>query len=308
MLKGFRDGHFALGIVAGISLTLLIGTWLSAASNQIADQEYRKPGDTRAADQKGDMRDHRQISADRVDYAHPADEPSHPQYYSRQDLQAQQTMADATQALVGWTAASFVLGLAGVVLVGFTLYETRRGTRAVVDSNNILRDTAYSQIRAYVGITDAQAILKEIPLSEDFELTLYIEVANGGQTPAFDVSSFYFINGYDIEKKCYSSLSPGMRTNCFMLMPQKSMQIVGKKLNISGLEKLRYTIARQPLFQVQGVFEFSMVDGQSVNKKSIVPFGYEFIHSGEPTGRLHAEPCDPGAFAKMQPNNNEQSS
>jgi hypothetical protein len=110
-------------------------------------------------------------------------------YYQKQatnqDLQAQQDMAF-------WAKALFILGIGQSVLSGLGIYFVLRTLSATREANEIAKNTANRQLRAYIGYSGCK-----MTRTNDF---FYIEVCltNFGQTPA-DIRGWlvqtYFMQG-----------------------------------------------------------------------------------------------------------------
>jgi hypothetical protein len=97
------------------------------------------------------------------------------EYYQREDLKAQQAMAEATDRIVTWTKVQIALGVVGTIFLLWTLFETRRAT-------NIASDTAQRELRAYIGVKAGW-----IDFTNLRDPTATIVISNFGQTPAHDV-------------------------------------------------------------------------------------------------------------------------
>lgn len=63
--------------------------------------------------------------------------PSHPEYYTKKDLEAQQSMANSTASLVMLTVMTIVLGVLGTIAIVFTLLQTNKAVIAAQEMNAI---------------------------------------------------------------------------------------------------------------------------------------------------------------------------
>src|SRR5258707_3305459 len=113
--------------------------------------------------------------------------------------------ADAAEQANIWAERQFYLGVIGGGILLWTLLYTRRGTDAAVaaataanKSNEVMRDAAKEQLRAYVCLDDIEINIKNLaaprahrtqprPIEWDF---VWIKAKNAGQTPARNVCVF----------------------------------------------------------------------------------------------------------------------
>jgi len=98
------------------------------------------------------------------------------QYNSNADLCAQWKAADAATNAAWWAAISAILSVVGLLGVAGAIFLT-------IQSNRIARDTARRQLRAYLNVILTTPL--DFKVGEMFGAT--INLANKGQTPAYDV-------------------------------------------------------------------------------------------------------------------------
>jgi hypothetical protein len=82
-----------------------------------------------------------------------------------------------------------LLSFLSIVLVIAALRQTERSLRETRAANEIARDTATRQLRAYINFADAR-IPPGGPIGK---LCLTVDIHNGGQTPAYDLRAVYRI-------------------------------------------------------------------------------------------------------------------
>lgn len=143
---------------------------------------------------------------------------------SELSLVAQQEVADWAFWMVVISILTVLVTGAGVYYVALTLVETRRATAAAIDAIDVNRESAQSQLRAYVSVERA-SIVKFNP-DEPVEVRLHIK--NTGQTPAFKMnqlvllkadsypSNFEFYIPADIGEDVQSELGSGLVVTTFI--------------------------------------------------------------------------------------------
>jgi len=90
--------------------------------------------------------------------------------------------ADLTDKLLTFTIIEIVALLAVLGLNIYALFIGRRATAAAVESNNIARDTAKQELRAYISIKDAW-----IDPADGGTPVAKLRIRNGGHTPAYNL-------------------------------------------------------------------------------------------------------------------------
>jgi len=117
-------------------------------------------------------------------------ERNQPTEYDLRDLRAQEGMA-------WWAELLFYVSVAGVLLLGATLYETRKAGIAVSETlvqtrrqADIAEDTANRQLRAYLTIVGGYVEI----MTNNNDIFAHINFRNSGQTPAYKFSVWYKIN------------------------------------------------------------------------------------------------------------------
>lgn len=100
MFDGFRSGAIQLGVILGIALVLFPATWWATShthspistGNQNPNQLHQQEQNPRGV-----------INSTRsnpVTNPESPNHPAHPKYYEHQDLDAQESMAESTEAIV----------------------------------------------------------------------------------------------------------------------------------------------------------------------------------------------------------------
>ena len=112
------------------------------------------------------------------------------------DLAAQQAMSDRAH----W---GLFIGIWGLIVLGITLWQTRKAARAASDTLKVAKDTlevakdtAYSELRAYAGVGACNYTFSRNDNGSAW-LDVYVEVNNYGQTPAYNVQSSTYIKLVD---------------------------------------------------------------------------------------------------------------
>lgn len=113
------------------------------------------------------------------------------EYYSREDLTAQQSMAYSTKELVRLADNQNIITIAESTLLAITIFFTAwaalaasRAARAADAAVEITEDTARHQLRAYVYVEAAHVI----DFNRPFEVR--VKIKNFGQTPAYGLSQW----------------------------------------------------------------------------------------------------------------------
>ena len=104
------------------------------------------------------------------------------QQREKDDLVAQQRMADSTRDVVIVTEWQLYVGGVGILLLVGTLVLTVRSTNAAVDANRIARESAERQLRAYVNVKSTSMLW-----TQDKGPIATVRFKNGGQTPAHEL-------------------------------------------------------------------------------------------------------------------------
>ena len=90
-----------------------------------------------------------------------------------------------------WLMASFAAfatgaSVVGIVLLRRTFEETEKTAKAAVRANEIAHEIAYTQVRAYLGVSEISASIQGDFLNG--EVVVDVRIGNGGQTPARNIS------------------------------------------------------------------------------------------------------------------------
>jgi len=170
--------YVALGIVVGIGLSLILLNFLHLSHGYYnhADRDYyAEPESSLEPNQVGTWT----FRADgHAELKCPAD-PKSEKYYECHDLNAQQSMALSTAEMEGWARVSSIIAGLGVVLLVWTLFETRKSTEL--------------QLRAYISVDSVVASFadsKEYPSAGIYTVEFDIVAKNTGQTPALNVRTW----------------------------------------------------------------------------------------------------------------------
>lgn len=114
----------------------------------------------------------------------------------KDDLVAQETMAESAEELLGLTQWQIYVGGAGISLLVATLILTIRATNAAVEANKISRESVERQLRAYVFLDNKSFhVGGEAPVSGPI---VRASVINAGQTPAYDLRHWIGIGFYEV--------------------------------------------------------------------------------------------------------------
>lgn len=173
MSSSRRGAIFALGFVAGGALAVVLLVWfvgLNYCPNSPCqyDRAYGEQGQyyvydvplARGPNTTGPFTE--------------ADNQGHPDYYNRQDLRAQESMARATNAIVIWTASGVIIAVVGMVALIGTLGLQRR-------ANEIAVQVGQDQSRAYLHVERIDFYWGN---KERSEPRAEVWITNSGQTPA----------------------------------------------------------------------------------------------------------------------------
>lgn len=196
MFEGYRDGHLALGLALGISLTLNAFAWLYIARperDSYAEQQCARQQTEHAASSAPFLNLNQPPRAD-IDRQQAGKAENHDPDWC--DLAAQQSMARST---VGMEQAAWVTALltfAGVLLLGRTLIytreaanhagaavdESRNATAAANDTVTATREIGNRQVRAYLLLANVR-----FSMENDRYPSVHARVKNFGQSPAHNV-------------------------------------------------------------------------------------------------------------------------
>lgn len=108
--------------------------------------------------------------------------PERDQWRSEQDLQAQWDMARWTAWAAIASCISLFMTAAGIILVKLTLDANRNAVTAAFDAVNVARETAETQLRAYLSVDFRSEVAAPNYLIQQFVITPFFK--NTGQTPA----------------------------------------------------------------------------------------------------------------------------
>lgn len=182
MLEGFRNGVFALGLIAGFAGTLVLNLWIPIGFDWWTSN-ISAPNQARYAQEQCERRQQGKpaLSASFVDQAEratagenaPQQDTDRPYYPDWCDLAAQQASAQAAVGMERTALWNTVLTLIGVALVGGTLHYTRRAAkdaaRMVCEAKN-----ANTVAGAAVEVARASMLLDKRPW-------LSVEIGHSGE-------------------------------------------------------------------------------------------------------------------------------
>jgi hypothetical protein len=103
-----------------------------------------------------------------------------PNNHDEADLCEQRKMSESSAETVYWNKLQVALSALGFAALLYTIYLTYRATRAAFESNEIARETAQQELRAYISFRPHALIdlaPKRKPMAKFF-------IVNNGQTPA----------------------------------------------------------------------------------------------------------------------------
>lgn len=183
--------------------------------------------------------------APKVDAAEDQEPDRDPDYYTREDLDAQRRMAVAAEGLVSLTntqiiiasiASSFLLVAIGIAF--WAALEARRAAIATTRTVKITSDTAERQLRAYVHISQPT-----ITLNEDGTAAINIRIENAGQTPAHHLIWWQKVSvgARDLKTELRSDNPDPEDVSGLVLQAGGTADHTGK-LNILNIEKNREAI------------------------------------------------------------------
>ncbi len=133
---------------------------------------YQEPGGNVAGSEST-----ARLNVQSVRYKQPCTEP---QGHDESDLCAQYRAAEAAGIAAYWARWQAWLSIGGIIGLGFTVMLTIRATKAAVQSNEIARETAKGELRAYLGV-EAHSIE---PYVIDQGGKVIFRLQNYGQSPA----------------------------------------------------------------------------------------------------------------------------
>lgn len=144
---------------------------ISAAQQKCGDL-YECDDNNRPIDRFGEL-----LSEEAIRQIEASDNPENPNYYERQDLRAQESMALATDRLVAISIASLVIGFIGAAVVIVTL-------RSAVDANAIATKHFEADQRPLVRF-DGSAHVSYLHVEPDHRsIVVGIPVVNSGKSAA----------------------------------------------------------------------------------------------------------------------------
>ncbi len=187
MHDSFRNGTFALGLVAAVILAALFtAVWQSSAiyHHRSAQAEYKAQG--YASDRDAEIEDicGRMALGNAIECIREKIQATQESQRAQDDLKAQQEMADWAFWMIVASVAAVVVTATGVVYVAATLGQTRKGVQAAVDVVDVTREMNQRQMRAYVGIVKGEASLDKTTGKLHYRVT----IENTGQTPAHNLA------------------------------------------------------------------------------------------------------------------------
>lgn len=129
----------------------------------------------------------------------------------KDDLSAQERMADATEAMNEATQSmknaawwSFGAVALGTLLLGYTLKLTRAATKSAQSAVDITRDIGQKQVRAYIYLKDCRID----GIAEGQKATALLNFANSGQSPCYITATSIGIGFEPTPIKTIPSLAP----------------------------------------------------------------------------------------------------
>jgi len=101
-----------------------------------------------------------------------------PNYYTREDLEAQRGMARSTDQLVGVAWWQFGLSVLGLFLLVATVHYAKRAAEETKRTADITRDIGDAELRPYVDVSEANFYWDHVGAR------VVVSCQNSGQTPA----------------------------------------------------------------------------------------------------------------------------
>ncbi|MFN0217708.1 MAG: hypothetical protein ACKVP4_02720 [Hyphomicrobium sp.] len=190
MLGGYRLSNLEIGgaVVAGLFLAFTFGTLAVAPHRNVQALVENPTAQRQAGDaSKGPSAAQQNNKTPAKDYQPECSDPKNA------DLCAQRRMAKAAEEQTG-------LNQLGLVLLFFTLMSTGAAAVFAWLTLRTMKDTAQSQLRAYVNIVTAELIWIQTNVVHDL-YRVEIALKNFGSTPAHDVfSEMKIVKGESVEK------------------------------------------------------------------------------------------------------------
>lgn len=123
-----------------------------------------------------------------------------PKSETESDLCAQWRAAKAAEKSAQWTAIGVVASIVGIIFLLWQIMLTRKAvtdssnaTNAMLEANEIARQSSEEQLRAYLSVNATQLHFVRMGKNVDGEmikLTLVVKTQNHGITPAYDVRAW----------------------------------------------------------------------------------------------------------------------
>ena len=159
MPNGYRNGVFALGLIAGVGVATFSVLWifgLNYCPNEPC--HYQQAADDSGQD--GGQRVWQMPNAVRGTFSYETEpeyaggNPTHHEYY---DLRTQERMAHATDWIAWFTFFTSAISAFGLGALAYTLYLQRDATKAARDAVAVTRGIGEAQVRAYPALNAAGA-------------------------------------------------------------------------------------------------------------------------------------------------------
>lgn len=206
----------------------------------------------------------------------------------KDDLQAQQNMANAAWAMVIATAASIIVTVGSLWLIWRTLYwsketfrEARNTTYLTGLAVEATREASVNQVRAYLGIVKVEASTSlarhrgEAPGTGSDSLWVEVNVHNGGLTPAKNIEALVVLyRRVGVADKKLVKRS-GFETND--MMPNDGRRIFGERIDLRASDVAILDGCKDVAFVLKGRVRYSTVVQA---KKRTLSFAYHLV--GDP--------------------------
>lgn len=168
MLKGYRDGKFAIGLVLGVALATLCFLWVFSVNYcPNAPCNYQKPPDN--SETYGQRWFPIPWNPNSTLQPQPEFAEGAPKHYEYNDLKAQENMARATNVIAWATVVTVFTSIIGVWLLVRNLFVTRESSR--------------DETRAYVHIKGIEVEADFDPYEGEWFADCVFQVENSGATP-----------------------------------------------------------------------------------------------------------------------------
>ncbi len=131
---------------------------------------------------------------------------SNPKDHNQADLCEQRRMAKSAEDTYTLNQWQFFLGIIGALLLGLTIFYARESAKAATNAAEAAEKAvtnaqahAAQELRAYVSLESAHIEIRDVPNNlTSKRLRVVLDIKNSGQTPAYDVTTSFVCEVWDI--------------------------------------------------------------------------------------------------------------